>query len=137
MKKSLLLCLLILPLVLAACGGLKEEDAEETLNAYFAGNRSEANENICTSQRLNAQNAEILSEMEITVDSVSCEKNGSRMQCSYTLTSGEETIENTINFTVRNNDLCSPIPMPEFGAAEPEDEEAAPDEEEATEEPEG
>lgn len=121
--------LFILPLVLAACGGsLEAKDAETALRAYFAGNRTEANEFFCPTRRLNTTNARTLRDANIEVNTLTCNKNSdSQITCNYTLTSNEETLEDTATLRIQNKKLCSPVTMPVFGPSQPDDaEEVAP-----------
>ena len=108
MNRLSLLWVLIF-LGLAACGGsVSEGDAESAINDAFAGNFEEANEHICDTEHLNAEDLEDVE--GITVNDVSCEEDGDEaMHCEYTVTFEEIETNLETTFRIQDGKLCSSL----------------------------
>ena len=108
MKRLAYFLLIILPLILAACGGdVSEDQAEEAIRDAFSGNISEANEVICDEEQLDSEDA--VDVENIQVSDVSCSKDGDEIACTYNITMAGVESEQETRFRVQDGKLCSSI----------------------------
>ncbi len=110
-KQSLLLVVfvLILPFVMAACGGgdVSEDDAEKAIKAAFEGDADEANKFLCDADKVEDGDMP----EGITVENISCAKDGDDMKCDVNISMAIEgaepqTFEQSITFGVEDGKLC-------------------------------
>lgn len=107
----LTLMLVILPFVVAACGGdISEDDAEKAVKAAFEGKVDEANKYICDDDKINEEEFELPEGSEIKIDKIECKKDGDKMNCDYTVSftmEGTTTpISQSLSFDIKDGKLC-------------------------------
>lgn len=107
---GLLIILVVLPFVMAACGGddVSADDAENAIKAAFEGNVDEANKYLCDDQKMTEEDAEAVQGL-IELGDISCEKDGDNMKCEVTMSAvGVENSETTQEFNIKIEDgkLC-------------------------------
>lgn len=114
--KAVFTLLMLLPLVLAACGGsdMNPQDAEKGLEAAFSGNIEEAKNYFCEEEIESLEeNADTMAALgELTADAT-CAKDGDAMKCDYTIsgavlegTEATELSSDTVRFNIRDGKLC-------------------------------
>ncbi|MBZ0305898.1 MAG: hypothetical protein K8I82_07515 [Anaerolineae bacterium] len=101
--------LVILPFVVAACGGdVSEDDAEKTVKAAFEGDVDEANKNLCDDDKL--EGGDVESVEGLTIGDIECKKDGDKMNCDYTMSmeveGTEQSFDGTISFDIEDGKLC-------------------------------
>lgn len=106
---SLTILLVLLPFVMAACGGdLSEDDAEKTVRAAFEGDVDEANKNICDEDKIKEEDAQVTE--GLTIDELECKKDGDKMNCDFTMSVEVEgqaqSFPGSISFDVKDGKLC-------------------------------
>lgn len=100
--------LIVLTLILAACGGsLSESDAEAAITDAFNGNIEEANEHICDAEQLSSTDVSAMADVDLS--RVSCQENGDTMDCSYTILFEGVESEMQTNFRIEDGKLCSSL----------------------------
>lgn len=107
-KKLSHFVLIILPLILAACGGgVSEDQAEEAIRDAFAGRINEANEVICDEEQMDSEDAADVEGIEVS--EVSCQQDGDVMACTYNVTVAGVATEQETSFRIQDDKLCSGI----------------------------
>ncbi len=105
----LTILLVVLPFVMAACGGdLSEDDAEKTVKAAFEGDVDEANKNICDEDKIKEEDAQVVE--GLTVDDIECKKDGDKMNCDFTMKmeveGTEQSFPSSFSFDIKDGKLC-------------------------------
>jgi hypothetical protein len=101
----LILVLLLLPLVLAACGGGPTGEAKAYLEAVADGDKDEAEKHVCD------KNKELLTtgigdDTKAEIKSIDCEeKDDDKVECKVET---EEDGEDTITFKMEDGKVCEP-----------------------------
>ncbi|MCI0713785.1 MAG: hypothetical protein L0154_26745 [Chloroflexi bacterium] len=117
MKKRTLifaLTMLILPMVLVACGGgLDEGELEDALEkAFNDGDVGDLNDLVCEDEQVGA--AEFAVPFE--VDSVDCSVDDSDVECDITVAAEGQTVDLTLAGTVDDDDKLCDITLPQMEA---------------------
>lgn len=105
----LIVLLIVLPFVMAACGGgdVSEDDAEKTIKAAFEGDIDEANKFICDDDKMKEED---FTDVGANVDSVECKKDGDKMNCDVTLSMEVEGVEESttlpLSMNIEDGKLC-------------------------------
>ncbi|MCI0713163.1 MAG: hypothetical protein L0154_23610 [Chloroflexi bacterium] len=115
MKKRTLifaLFILVLPMVLAACGGgLDEGELEDAFEkAFNDGDVGDLNDMLCEDEQ--AEEEEF--EAPFEVESVDCSIDDDNVECSFTASVEGESIDFTITGTVDDDDKLCDISEPEM-----------------------
>jgi hypothetical protein len=98
--------LLIFPLLLAACGGISEDDAEEAIEAYFQGDRDTANDHFCDDDQLSEDDADELEQLGVEDVSASCTESDDQMECDVDFTLAGQEISESFTFDIEDGKLC-------------------------------
>lgn len=104
--RRLIALLLIFPLVLAACEGISEADAEEAVKAYFEGDRATANQHFCDEDHMTDEDAEQIEHSGIQDVSVDCTEDGDQMECDVEMTVGGTDVAQRYTFDIEDSKLC-------------------------------
>jgi hypothetical protein len=91
---KILLLLLVLPLVLAACGGGKADNAKSFIEDLFAGDASKAKENACDALH---PSIDIIAGFvedgdEVKLDDLECKEDGDNVKCTASVDGEEDTL---------------------------------------------
>lgn len=101
----LILLLLVMPMVLAACGGdISEDDAEKALKAGFEGDRDEANKFFCDADKIGEDDAAMPDGVEVA--NIECKKEGDNMNCSADVTVAGQSSTVPFVFKIEDGKLC-------------------------------
>jgi hypothetical protein len=97
--------LLLIPVLLAACGGgLSEDDAEKAIKAAFEGDADEANEFLCEGSQIPDDAATSMEGLE--VGDVNCTKDGDTMTCETNLSFEGVDTPMSLTFDIEDDKLC-------------------------------
>jgi hypothetical protein len=107
---ALMLALLVVPMLLTACGGgVSEEDAEKALKAAFAGDRDEANKYFCDDDQMSQETADSMKasvDAGMEVKSVECKKDGDKMNCDITVAIAGQETKQPVSLDIDGDKLC-------------------------------
>jgi hypothetical protein len=119
--------LLLIPVLLAACGGgLSEDDAEKAIKAAFEGDTDEANEFLCEENQVPADAVTDVEGMEI--GDVNCTKDGDQMTCETNISLDGVDNPISLTFDIEDDKLCGgdflasdvePVEVPSIDATVP------------------
>ena len=97
--------LLILPLILAACGSTAANNAEKFLQAADDNDREEAQKYTCDKNKEELTNG-IDEDNTGNIKEVSCEEDGDDVKCEITIENDGEEIEATVIFGMEDDKVC-------------------------------
>ena len=106
-RMSLLIALLlVLPLVLAACGGGPASNAEKFIEAAVDGDKDEAEKYVCDDNKdeliADVDEGEAIGELK----EVSCEEDGDDVKCEVTLEIDGEEQKLTLTYIMKDDKVC-------------------------------
>lgn len=107
----LVVAVLILPFLLAACGGDKVGNAEKFLKALGEGDAEEAQKYVCDKEKDSLDQLDSLFDYDdVTLNDISCDEDGDNVKCSYKLAlegSGEQDI--SVTYKMDGDKVCGTV----------------------------
>ena len=97
----LIVMLLVLPLVLAACGGSDTDTAQKYIEAIADGDKDEAERHVCDDNKDELTGA-ASSDSKFEVDDLKCEEDGDDVKCTYKL----EGSDVEMSFAMEDGKVC-------------------------------
>ncbi|GIK62627.1 MAG: hypothetical protein BroJett018_04210 [Chloroflexota bacterium] len=103
----LVIIVLALPMLLAACGGDKVDNAEKFMKALADNDIDEAKKYVCDKEKDSADDSATAFE-SVKISDISCKEDGDNVKCDYKMTieDEEDAISTSITFKMDGDKVC-------------------------------
>jgi hypothetical protein len=103
----LLVTVMVLPIVLVACGGGLAGDTEDAYKELIEdGNPDKWNEIVCDEAKIDDEVASLMKEDDVEDLEISCEEDGDEIKCEISGKTNGQDQKETVTFTVEDDKIC-------------------------------